>query len=311
MLEMGVVDTSQLDTLRAAAERGDHIGLLLGSAATDADFLAAHALKERLGEQAHILNVPATLRERWGALFTTADIRKEVALILDVEKNPVDELRYEKEGSKLRILLTPRSSISKDAFDLEERYSVSDIIVAFGFSSREELERTIREEAPVKDVHAVITIASAAPAPVQRVSAPSEALENAPAPRRTWDPDAMKLWARALLRSYTEEELGTFWAFLPREDFLKTNQSSDILPDLLADMRAYTAIPDTAVILWQEPKENTERVHALVESRNRPRLEQIALASSASIASSHIMLTTFPNFSEAELEVRKLLKRTL
>ena len=76
-------------------------------------------------------------------------------------------------------------------------------------------------------------------------------------------------------------------------------------------MRAYTAIPDTAVILWQEPKENMERVHALIESQNRPRLEQLALASNTSIASTHIVLNTFPNFSEAELEVRKLLKRAL
>lgn len=305
------MDTTNLDTLRTAAERGEHIGLLLGSAATDADFLAAHALKERLGEQARMLNVPVALRERWSTLFTTADIRKEVALILDVEEHPVDELRYEKEGGKLRILLTPRSPISKDAFDLEERYSTSDIIVAFGFSSPEELERTIREEAPVKNASAVITITSTAPAPAQPIAAPSTAQEHTPTVRRTWDPDAMKLWARALLRSYTEEELGVFWAFLPREDFLKTNQASDILPDLLADMRTHTTVPDTAVILWQEPKEHTEQVHALIESQNRPRLERVALACNATIASSHMVVNTFPNFSEAELEVRKLLKRAL
>ena len=289
------------------AETSEHIGIVLGPASGDAELLAAHALKERLGEKAAILNAPEHLQDRWSHLFKKERPRKEVALVIDTVAHPVDELRYEKEGTLLRIFLSPPSAggnqLTKEAFLLEERHHPCDMIISFGFQNDEELTHALKKETPLKNPDALIDLShtlQAAPAP----EAPT------PTPRR-WDISAMKLWSRALLRSYTEDGMHVFWAFLPKEDFQKTGTSPQILPALVADMRRAMEIPAICIVLWQDQETPADNVHILVSTSNKETLTRISAATETTPEDGYLIIRGFPNFSEAEAEMRKLLKNAM
>lgn len=274
------------------AEKSERIGILLGPEAKDTELLAAHALKERLGEKATILNAPDNLQDRWSHLFKKDRPRKEFALALNIEENPVDELRYEKEGGKLRILLFPRNRLTKEAFELEERYPASDMIIALGFAEETGIARAIEIDAPLKNPDALINLSA------QKNAVPSS---------RQWDIGAMKLWSRAILRSYTEENGNVFWAFLPKEDFQKTGQSDGILPLLITDMRLVTALPPLCCLLWQDQEQNA-RVHVLISGTDQNAMERLSQAAETPLIKGNLCIRGFSNFSEAEVETRKLLK---
>ncbi|OGZ47498.1 MAG: hypothetical protein A3J55_03355 [Candidatus Ryanbacteria bacterium RIFCSPHIGHO2_02_FULL_45_17b] len=281
------------------AENAGRIGIVLGPESGDTELLAAHALKERLGEKAVVLNAPEHLQDRWSHMFKKERPQKEFALVLDTDTNPVDELRYEKEGGKLRIFLSPQHELTKDAFQLEHRYMPSDMIIALGFANETDITRTLETDTPLKNTAALINLSHI----------PSEALKKDALPSTNkWDIGAMKLWSRALLRSYVEDKNTVFWAFLPKEDFQKTNQPTSILPALLAHMGVVMELPPLRLILWQDQDFPANNVHILVSGTDPDVVMQIAQAAETSVTNGNLTIRGFANFSEAEVEMRKLLK---
>lgn len=295
---MEMRDMEHILKILTLAEKSERIGIVLGPEAGDAELLAAHALKERLGDKASILNTPEYLQDRWSHLFKKERPQKEFALVLNIEENPVKELRYENEGGKLRIFLSPHHELTKDAFELEQHYPVSDMIIALGFASEEKLMRLIATDVPLKDPHALINLS-----PVSH-----KEQENAHIPHM-WDIGTMKLWGRALLRSYMEEHDSVFWAFLPKEDFQKTNQSDDILPALIADMRHIMRMPPLCVILWQSQQTSTDNVHILISSTDAHVMARLSVVAETPLVDGLLIISGLTNFSEAELEARKLIKQ--
>ncbi|TSC80323.1 MAG: hypothetical protein G01um101429_173 [Parcubacteria group bacterium Gr01-1014_29] len=289
---MEMKDMEHILKILTLAETSERIGIVLGPDAGDAELLAAHALKERLGEKTSLLNATDHLQDRWSHMFKKERPRKEVALALDTSAHPVDELRYEKENGVLRIFLSPHNKLTKDAFTMEERHLPSDMIIALGFSNEEDLRRIIKTEAPLKNPDAVINLSS--------IGALADNL---------WSLDSMKLLGRALLRSYREDDTNTFWAFLPKEDFQKTNQSDTILPALIRSMRRFMKLPLLVVVLWQSPKDTTKNVHILLSSTDPHTLTKLADAAETPAKDDMIIVRSFENFSEAELEARKLIKQ--
>jgi len=283
------------------AENAERIGIVLGPESGDAELLAAHALKEKLGEKSSILNAPEHLQDRWSHMFKKEHPRKEFALALDTHAHPVDELRYEKEGGKLRIFLSPQHELTKDAFELEERYPPSNMIIAIGFENEADIARTLETDTPLKNPDALINLTH------KPLSIPTPQ-ENTLHPAQQWDMGAMKLWSRALLRSYTEENTGIFWVFLPKEDFQKTNQSPTILPALVRDMRAVMELPPLCIVLWQDQDSPTNNVHILVSGTDQSAITLLAKTVETTATDGNLILRGFANFSEAEVEMRKLLK---
>ena len=289
-------DMEHLLKILTLAENAERIGILLGPESGDAELLAAHALQEKLGEKASILNAPEHLQDRWSHLFKKERPRKEFALALDIEEHPVDELRYEKEGGKLRIFLSPQHELTKDAFMLEQRYHPSDMIITLGFRDETDIARALETDAPLKNADALINLSHVPRSAIQKNIS------------RQWDIGAMKLWSRALLRSYAEDTAKTFWAFLPKEDFKKTEQTPSILPALVTDMRAAMQLPPLCIVLWQEQGTPADAVHILVSGTDRDALAQLAHATETPLRDGNLIIRGFPNFSEAEVEMRKLLK---
>ena len=296
---MEMRDLEHVLNILTLAEQSPRIGILMGPQSGDAELLAAHALKERLGDKAVILNAPEHLQDRWSHMFKKERPRKEFALALDTDMYPVDELRYEKEGSKLRIFLSPQHDLTKDAFELEHRHIPSDMIIALGFGDETDITHILQTDTPLKNPAALINLSSM----------PLETLKKEmPLPTRQWDIDAMKLWSRALLRSYMEDKNTIFWAFLPKEDFQKTNQSPKILPALVADMRVATNLPALCIILWQDQDSVVNNVHILVSGTDHANVALLAQAAETPAANGNFIISGFANFSEAEVEMRKLLK---
>lgn len=292
-------DMEHILRILTLAEQSERIGILLGPEAGDTELLAAHALKDRLGEKAVILNAPDSLQDRWTHLFKKEHPKKETALAINVEQNPVEELRYEKNGGKLRIFLTSDEPITKDSFEVEERHQLSDMIIALGFTNQEDVARTIEHEAPLRTADALIRLS-----PLRAVL---ETSDGALGERLSLD--AMKLWGRALLRSYIENDSHVFWAFLPKEDFIKTNQTPAILPRLAAHIERTGDIPSLLILLWQDPARADDVVHAMIFGKDTTRINELAAATSlASRTDNGVTLQPFANFSEAELAIRKLIK---
>ena len=305
---MQMQDMEHVLHILTLAEKSGRIGIILGPESGDAELLAAHALKDQLGEKASILNAPEHLQDRWSHMFKKERTRKEFALALDTKEHPIDELRYEKEGGKLRIFLSPTLTggpeLTKDAFELEQRYPSSDMIIALGFANEADITHMIETDTPLKNPEALIKLSHAVSAPL-----PTAPQTPTPNPSMQWDIGAMKLWSRALLRSYTEEQADVFWVFLPKEDFQKTGQISSILPALVADMRAVMKLPALCIVLWQDQDSSTNNVHILISGTNREAITHIAEQTETPITNGNLLLRGFANFSEAEVEMRKLLKQ--
>ena len=303
---MHTQDLEHILHILTLAETAERIGIVLGPESGDADLLAAHALKEKLGPKAGILNAPEHLQDRWVHMFKKERPRKEFALELDTAAHPVEELRYEKEGGKLRIFLSPaagtHAELTKDAFSLEQRHAASDMIIAFGFGNEDDLHRIIETDTPLKNSDALINLSTA---PTTQTPLETQSIIS---PAHRWDLGAMKLWSRALLRSYTEDNAGVFWAFLPKEDFQKTEQSADNIPALVADMRAVMQLPPLCIVLWQDQQAAIDNVHIFVSGTDRDALMRLAQAAETTVINGTITIRGFANFSEAEVEMRKLLK---
>jgi len=289
------MDNEELQKIINQSAGAEVVSILLADTAGDKDLLAAWTLKEKIGAKASLINVSDALAERWRFLLGALDqVKKEVTLSLDVDKNPIEELRYEREGGRLKIYLSPQFPLRAQDFAFEESYHPSDLVVALGFRSKEELKNKLRE-VPLKNPEAIVTIGRTA-------------AESAPVELPALAPEALKLLARALLRSSLDEELKVFWAFLPKEDFVKTQQTRKLLPELVHRLQALTGFGGLFVILWQDPESSGETVSALLASEDGERLTHIAKAANAPFENDQLAMGPYPTFSEAELEIRKLLK---
>src|SRR3989338_528753 len=181
------MDADELQKAINTAAQSETVTILLADTAGDKDFLAAQMLKEKIGHKATIVNVSDGLKRRWGFLFgTTDEARKEVTLSLDVDKNPIEELRYEREGGRLKIYLSPQFPLHAQDFSFDESYHPSDMVIALGFKSKEELKHKLRE-VPLKNPEAIAIIG-----PTHTEETPRPELP-------TVSYDTLKLWARTLL----------------------------------------------------------------------------------------------------------------
>jgi hypothetical protein len=192
--------------------------------------------------------------------------------------------------------------LTKDAFEMEQRHVPSDMIVALGFSDETNLEELIETSTPLKNKEALVNL-SPVPQTLSLASTPEQ-----PALSPQWDINAVKLWSRAMLRSSVEKEEGIFWAFLPKEDFQKTEQSDDILPALVIGMRQIINLPPLCIVFWQDQENTSDNVHVLISGTNTVTMDRLSTATNTPLADDTLIIRAFQNFSEAEIAVRKLLK---
>ena len=119
-----------------------------------------------------------------------------------------------------------------------------------------------------------------------------------------------QLFGRALARSFYEEHLDLFWAFLSQKDFQKTNTTPGrgLSIQILEELQKIASLPQTYIILWQDEGMRGENsISGIVKSYNKTALLELN-NSFNSITGSMLEVGPFDNFSEAEIKLRSMLK---
>ncbi len=126
----------------------------------------------------------------------------------------------------------------------------------------------------------------------------------------------IQLIGRALARTHCDENLYSSWTFLKASDFEKTKTEGNkkTIPALFEKIKGFLNDAKFYFIFWEESeesKENQSKVFGFVFGKNESSLNFLANSLGAQIQSEYFFTLPFDNFSEAELAMRKLLKKLI
>lgn len=302
-------------SLKEKMERASRIAIVIPHNTSEEMCLAALALAEKAGGRAFVAGGDTTAKQRWQALFGYhEEPKKEFTIIINTEEHPVESLKYETRDNQLKIFLSlpaypagmpdvgkaglpalpaglpassagPRSRILPEHVRFEESYPRSSLLIAMGFSSRDEEEEALRDF-PLEEGGETLSL-----------GAVPEKMALSP----------IKLFARMILRARAELGASVLWSFISREDFAKTDTTSPYIPPLLSLWQKLMPQSRFTVFLWQEKE--TEQISGLIHSSDELALGHIAHALGARLASDYFVIPPiFNNFTEAEFKIRRLLK---
>lgn len=289
-------------SLKEKMERSSRIAIIIPPDASEETCLAAAALAEKAGERAFVAGGNAATKQRWQALFGYhEEPKKEFTIIINTAEHPIESLKYETRDNHLKIFLSlpdlgkanppvgpavaGQSRILPEHVRFEEAYTRSSLVIAIGFSSRDEEEKALRDF-PLEEGGETLSLGAA-----------PEKIALSP----------LKLFARMILRARTEPGASVLWSFISREDFAKTDTTSPYIPPLLSLWQKLMPQSRFTVFLWQEKE--VEQISGLIHSRDETALERIAHALGARLASDYFVIPPmFNNFTEAEFKIRRLLK---
>lgn len=122
-----------------------------------------------------------------------------------------------------------------------------------------------------------------------------------------------QLIGRALARTHYDENLYSNWTFLKASDFEKTKTEGNkkIILDIFEKIKGFLQDAKFHFIFWEEEGENQPRIFGFVSGKNENSLSFLASSLEAQIQSEYFFTPPFDNFSEAEIAVRKLLKKLI
>lgn len=287
--------------LKEKMERASRIAIVIPPDASEEICLAALALAEKAGGKAFVAGGDAAAKQRWQALFGYhEEPKKEFTIVINTAEHPVESLKYETRDNQLKIFLSmpdvgkaglpaypadQQSRILPEHVRFEEAYPRSSLVLAIGFSSREQEEEALRDF-PLEEGGETLSLSTA-----------SEKMALSP----------LKLFARMILRARAELGASVLWSFISREDFAKTDTTSPYIPPLLSLWQKLMPQSRFTVFLWQEKE--IEQISGLIHSSDELALRHIAHALGARLASDYFVIPPiFNNFTEAEFKIRRLLK---
>lgn len=309
--------TVESTALKEKMERSSRIAIVIPPDASEETYLAALALAGKAEGRAFVAGAPPALTHRWQALFGHyEEPKKEFTIIINTAEHPVESLKYETRDNQLKIFLSPPAGLTRaqsrmlpEYMRFEEAYPRSSLVIALGFSSREQEEEIVRDF-PLEEEGERISL-----------GAPSETMGFSP----------LKLFARMILRARQEpadlddslhftgetprphgeagsgHDTSILWSFISREDFTKTDTTSPYIPPLLSLWQKIMPRNHFTVFLWQEKE--TEQIGGLIHSHDTPALERIARALDTRLASDYFIVPpVFSTFTEAEFKIRRLVK---
>lgn len=278
-----------MEGLREKIERAQSIAIVIPEHASRETVLAAFSLKKIADKKGFIVGDTETLKE-WGEFFEEkVSNAKDFAITIDTKKYPVEELKYETDDNSLTIRLTTNALLTKENVTFSTLLPRSDLIFTLGFTDEEERNAVIKNLPKNTEEYECITLTDV----------------NKPKMSRS----LLNLLARVILRSREEQDINTAWSFITWEDFVKTESEPRNMPEIVEALACLTNLPLFTTILWQIGEEN--KVSGLMFARDQNRLSRLAHALGRNLSSNYFLLPNFPNFTEAEMALRKLLKSVL
>jgi len=231
---------------------------------------------------------------------TTHDVAEKENLIIKIntDQTPIEELKYEKDGATLKIILRGKNALDATHVTIEKEKAPVHLLVLVD-PHDDEVEallkavphadvvrltsktksllykvlgivETLRNEIPKDLVLALWTLVLAE----EKQNAPSEELfriktrllelgvdhQKVHAARETLiGPGFWKIVGRALARSEFEKELGIVWTFIPHADFEKTKHESTHIFPLFDELRHLRPEGNFLAMLWERVSENGAR----------------------------------------------------
>jgi len=139
-----------------------------------------------------------------------------------------------------------------------------------------------------------------------KLGADQEALRTIMASQKTLA--KTQLLGRALARTHIDEQLHASWTFISSKDFEKTNTSPNttLLLNTLKKIRQTIAEQPLSMLFF----ETMEGVSVIVYGKNEAVVNPLAKTLGAELQSQYFITQAFKNFSEAELRIRQLLKKS-
>lgn len=275
---------------------------------------------------------------------------ENVIMRLDTKKLPVSELKYEKEGDTLKIILkTPEKSPDISHISVSREIVPADLLVIVDPPEAEIpalLEKTAHRDVvrftakgeglAVKlaetleafdeklldefkeeiwqllrsEERASLLPSGGAIALSQKLLALGLDRDKLKEAQLAKKPAFWKLLGRALARSGYEENSKTAWSFLPKADFQKTGAAEDIVLEILEGFRAERAWADFWVLLWEASSEN-KKICAAISLADNAKLASLADLFGIPPAAPYLFANGFSSFSEAEIKIRGLIKQVL
>lgn len=263
---------------------------------------------------------------------------------IDTEKIPVSELKYEKVGTILKIILHSPQNFDPKKIMIEKEKTPVDLLLLVD-PEEKEIE-TILQDSPHKEVVKITSkdksiplktfelVSSIEKNSVEKfkeafwalleeenefskstISAKKEILElNPDISKITKARNSLKtggfwkLLGRALQRSELDKDLGTIWTFITWGDIQKTNQTQSAMIPLFNEIKKLHPPEHFLVILWQE---ETKTIKAILGGEEYQKLKNLASGMGYALSSSYFFAEGFTNFSEAEIKIRSEIKKMI
>lgn len=273
------------------------------------------------------------------------EIPEHTLIKIDTEKIPVSELKYEKEGSILKIILESQINFDAQKIVVEKEKVPVDLLLLLDPEEKqiEEITKNVPHKEIVKitdkEKNISVKVFEILKNLDQELSkkfkealwillenenlfskniaaAKKEILEMNPSILKISDfkeaaqkSGFWKLLGRALQRSEMEKESGTLWTFVTPEDFEKTSQNENSALQMLNEIKKIRMPQNFIAILWQKNKE--EGVKAILSGEENFKLRNLATQLGSAVSSSYFFAGPFKNFSEAEGKIRSEIKKVL
>ncbi|MEK7559944.1 MAG: hypothetical protein AAB522_01425 [Patescibacteria group bacterium] len=261
----------------------------------------------------------------------------------DTEKIPISELKYEKDGTILKIILNSNANFDHQKIIIEKEKIAVDLLLLL--DPEETQVNSVLQNTPHKEVvkitskdksisvktFEIVTLLNK-----DLVGKFKEALwlllknedefsKNTLLVKKEildQNPDIAKIikannilkpknfWrllGRALQRSEIESELGVLWTFLTLDDFSKTNQDKSAVTHIVDEIKKLRTPENFLAVLWQNSKESVQAVIGGETSK----IKKLAFQMGFALSSSYFFTEEFNSFSEAEIKIRSEIKKVI
>lgn len=314
-------------------------------------FFILHSVFLELGKKSSITmggvseNTRKFLESLLGSKTLEQSEQPENTLIkIDTEKIPVSELKYEKEGSVIKIILSSKENFDSQNIRIEKEKTPVDLLL-LGDPEENELPELLRQT-PHKEVVKItskekgveqkifeivsvllenkiekfkeafwVAFENSDPRSAETASIKNQILVLRPDFNKISEANEIikgggffKMLGRALQRSEFEAESKTAWTFLTHSDFEKTEGSEDAVLLIFHEIKKMRPLAEFFAFLWEFPK---GEIKAVVGATDYEKLKNLANEMGVALSSPYFLTEGFPNFSEAEIKIRGGIKKVI
>lgn len=314
-------------------------------------FFILHSAFLELGKKSSIIldntsgNAQKFLENLLGSKVLEQSEQPENTLIkIDTEKIPVSELKYEKEGSVIKIILSSKENFDLQNIRIEKEKTPVDLLL-LGEPRENEIPELLREnphkevvkitskEKPVEQkifeiVFALlenkieefkeafwIAFENSDPLSAETANIKNQILALRPDFNKIYEANEiikgggfLKMFGRALQRSEFEAESKIAWTFLNHSDFEKTGGDEEAVLPIFHEIKKMRPLAEFFAFLWEFPK---GAVKAIVGAENQEKLKNLANEMGCALSSPYFFTQEFSNFSEAEIKIRGSIKKVI